>query len=106
MVPSEIFPCIFGVFKNKIERWGGGGGGGGGTEQQQQTYMYQGYNILHRLQVHHLTLIFIIHNKYISTRYLYTYIHTYTNCSSQLLLMIMLFIYKVQVIRYILYQEE
>ena len=37
------------------------------TEQQQQTYQFtQGYNILHRLQVHHLTLIFIIHNKYIS----------------------------------------
>ena len=58
-------------------------------EQQQQTY--QGYNILHRLQVHHLTLIFIIHNFYISTLYLYTYIYTYMNCSSQLLLMIMLF---------------
>ena len=52
---------IFGVFKNKIERWGGGGGGG--TEQQQQTYQFtQGSNILHRLQVHHLSLIFIIHN--------------------------------------------
>ena len=25
----------------------------------------QGYNILHRLQVHHLTLTVIIHNKYI-----------------------------------------
>ena len=37
----------------------------------------QGYNILHRLKVHHLTLAFIIHNKYISTLYLYTYIiHT------------------------------
>ena len=35
---------------------------GGGTEQQQQTNTFtQGYNILHRLQVHHLTLIFIIH---------------------------------------------
>ena len=38
----------------------------GGTEQQQQTYQFtQGYNILHRLQVYHLTLTFIIHNKYI-----------------------------------------
>ena len=47
---------------------------GGGTEQQ--TYQFiQGYNILHRLQVHHLILTFIIHNKYISTLYLYTYIH-------------------------------
>ena len=49
---------------------------GGGTEQQQQIYQFtQGYNILHRLQVHHVTLIFIIHNKYISTLYLYTYIY-------------------------------
>ena len=53
---------------------------GGGTEQQQQTYqLTQGYNILHRLQVHHLTLIFIIHNKYISTLYLYTYIIVIVN---------------------------
>ena len=36
----------------------------GETEQQQFT---KGCNILHRLQVHHLTLIFIIHNKYTST---------------------------------------
>ena len=28
---SELIPCIFGVFKNKIE----GGGGGVGTEQKQ-----------------------------------------------------------------------
>ena len=42
------------------------------TEQKQQTYQFtQCYNILHRLQVHHLTLTFIIHNKYI------IYIHTY-----------------------------
>ena len=34
----------------------------GETEQQQQTYhSTQGYNILHRLQVYHLTLTFIIH---------------------------------------------
>ena len=26
--------------------------------------LLQRYNILHRLQVHHLTLTFIIHNKY------------------------------------------
>ena len=32
--------------------------------EQQQTYQFtQGYNILHRLQVHHLTLTFIIHMK-------------------------------------------
>ena len=35
-----------------------------GTEQQQTYQFTQGYNILHKLQVHHLTL-FIIHNKYI-----------------------------------------
>ena len=36
-----------------------------GTEQLQQTYHFtQGYNILGRLQVHHLTITFIIHNKY------------------------------------------
>ena len=46
--------------------------GEGETEQQQQqTYQFtQGYNILHRLQVHHLTLTFIIHYKYIPTLYL------------------------------------
>ena len=62
---SELIPCIFGVSKNKIKRRGGGG-----TEQQQTYQFTQGYNILHRLQVHHLTLTFIIHNKYISTLYL------------------------------------
>ena len=47
---------------------------GGGTEQQQQIYQFtQGYNILHRLQVHHLTLIFIIHNKYLYQHYIYTH---------------------------------
>ena len=35
----------------------------------------QGNNIVHILCVHDLTLNFIIHNKYISTHYLY--IHTY-----------------------------
>ena len=46
----------------------------GETEQQQQTYQFtQGYNILHRIQVHHLTLTFIIHNKYISTLHIYKY---------------------------------
>ena len=44
----------------------------GVTEQNEQAYQFtQGYNILHRLQEHHLTLTFIIHNKYI------IYIHTY-----------------------------
>ena len=45
----------------------------GETEYKQQAYQFtQGYNILHRLQVHHPFLTFIIHNKYI-----HTYIHTY-----------------------------
>ena len=35
--------------------------GRGDTEQQ--PYQFTRYNILHRLQVHHLTLTFIIHNK-------------------------------------------
>ena len=49
---------------------------GEGTEQQQQTYQFtQGYNILYRLQVHYLALTFIIHNEYLSTLYLYTYIY-------------------------------
>ena len=43
------------------------------TEQQQQ--FTKGCNSLHRLQVYHLTLTFIIHNKYTSTLYLYTYMH-------------------------------
>ena len=45
----------------------------GETEQQQQ--FTKGCNILHRLQVYHLTLTFIIHNIYTSTLYLYTYMH-------------------------------
>ena len=45
----------------------------GETEQQQQFTL--GCNILHRLQVYHLTLTFIIHNKYTSTLYLYPYMH-------------------------------
>ena len=44
----------------------------GEPEQHQFT---KGCNILHRLQVYHLTLTFIIHNKYTSTLYLYTYMH-------------------------------
>ena len=39
----ELIPCIFEIFKNKLEGWKGGGG----TELQQQTYQFtQGYNIL------------------------------------------------------------
>ena len=51
----------------------------GETEQQQQ--FTKGCNILHGLQVYHLTLTFIIHNKYTSTLYLYTYMHYY-DCSN------------------------
>ena len=50
----------------------------GETEQQQFT---KGCNILHRLQVYHLTLTFIMHNKYTSTLYLYTYMHIH-DCSN------------------------
>ena len=42
---------------------------------RQNSLPKQGCNILHRLQVYHLTLTFIIHNKYTSTLYLYTYMH-------------------------------
>ena len=42
----------------------------------------KGCNILHRLQVYHLTLTFIIHNKYTSTLYLYIYIHIPIDCSN------------------------
>ena len=44
--------------------------------ETEQAYQFtQCHNILHRLQVHHLILTFIIHNKYII--YIHTYIHTY-----------------------------
>ena len=60
-----------GVSKEEVEEEGE-------TEQQQQTYQFtQGYNILHRLQVYHLTLTFIIPNKYISTLYYIHYVHTF-----------------------------
>ena len=43
-------------------------------EEEGETEQFtKGCNILHRLQVYHLTLTFIIHNKYTSTLYLYTY---------------------------------
>ena len=45
-------------------------------EEEGETEQFtKGCNILHRLQVYHLTLTFIIHNKYTSTLYLYTYMH-------------------------------
>ena len=62
------------------------------TEQQQQTYQFtQGYNILHRLQVHHLIPTFIIHNKYISTLYLYaSYMYIYILITTPFIKMIQL----------------
>ena len=56
----------------------------GETEQQQQ--FTKGCNILHRLQVYHLTLTFIIHNKYTSTL-LFIYIHAYTYIMIALIIM-------------------
>ena len=45
-------------------------------EEEGETEQFtKGCNILHRLQVYHLTLTFIIHNKYTSILYLYTYMH-------------------------------
>ena len=59
---------VFLVFSKTNQR-------GEGTEQQQQTYHFtQGYSILHRLQVHHLTLTFIIT---INIYQHYIYIHAY-----------------------------
>ena len=50
-----------------------------GEIEQQQTHQFtKGCNILHRLQVHHLTLTFIIHNNiYQNYIYIHAYIHTY-----------------------------
>ena len=47
----------------------------GETEQQQFT---KGCNILHRLQVYHLTLTCIIHNKYSYINTIFINIHAYT----------------------------
>ena len=49
------------MYVNRKEEERGGGGGDRTTTDQ----FTQGYNILHKLQVHHLILTFIIHNKYI-----------------------------------------
>ena len=47
----------------------------GGTEHTQHQFT-QGYNILHRLQVHHLTLTFILNNKKNEHLiYIHIYIH-------------------------------
>ena len=52
------------------------------TEQQQQTYQFtKACNILHRLNADHLTLTFIIHNKYnLYQHYIYKLTYIY-NCS-------------------------
>ena len=63
--PSSFLVVVFIHVNRKEEEEGE-------TDQQQFT---KGCNILHRLQVYYLTLTFIIHNKYTSTLYLYTYIH-------------------------------
>ena len=66
---SEIIPRIFCMlfYRKEDEEW---------EREQQQTYHFtQGYNILHRLRIHYLTLTFIIHNKYISTLYSHICIH-------------------------------
>ena len=47
------------------------------TEKNRPINLPQGNNSVYILRVHHLTLNFVIHNKYISTLYLYTYIHAY-----------------------------
>ena len=52
---SFIVFLEFSKTKNKIERRGG--------QNKNKRPINQGYNILNRLQVHHLT--FIMHNKYI-----------------------------------------
>ena len=48
------------------------------TEQQQQ--FTKGCNILHRVQVYHLTLTFIIHNQHYI--YIHTCIYLYYDCSN------------------------
>ena len=51
---------------------------GGVDRTKQQTNQFtQDYNILHRLQLHHLTLTFIVHNYIYEYYYLYTYSQLY-----------------------------
>ena len=61
----EIFFCLYVVNRKEEEE----------TEQQLQSYQFtQGYITLHRLQVHHLSLTFIIHNPYNYVNTLFIYI--------------------------------
>ena len=48
---------------------------GEGSEQQQQTYNLPKVKTFSTDYKYHLNLTFIIHNKYLSTLYLYIYIH-------------------------------
>ena len=76
---SLFFEFFFCMYVNRKEQEDGK------TEQQLQSYQFtQGYITLHRLQVHHLTLTFIIHNQYyVNTLFIYihTYIYYIINCS-------------------------
>ena len=68
---SSFFEYSFCMYVNRKEEEDGE------TEQQLQSYQFtQGYITLHRLQVHHLTLTFIIHNQYYVNT-LFIYMHTY-----------------------------
>ena len=60
----ELIPCIFGVFKNREER----------QNNNRQTFTQ--VITFSTDYKYHLTLTFIIHNKYLSTLYIYIYIHT------------------------------
>ena len=70
---SELIPCMYvkRLEFSKTKRLGGVEG-----DRTTTTDLSFTQSFLHRLQVHHLTLTFIILNKYtcISTLYLYTYI--------------------------------
>ena len=64
-------------------------------EEEGETEQFtKGCNILHRLQVYHLTLTFIIHDKITSTLYLYTYMHI---TIITIALIIIPFIYRINV---------
>ena len=55
---------FFGMYINRKEEEEGE------TEELQSYQFTQGYITLYRLQVHHLTLTFIVHNQCMSTLYL------------------------------------
>ena len=82
-----------GSFKNKKNREGGGGGGGGGDRTTDLINLLQSYNILHRLQLHHLTLPFTIHNKIFIK-------HTIINNLSKIYLLMIILCFVIIDIRY------